>query len=197
MRVAFTGSHSTGKTTVSRELVKKPKFAHYNLVDGASRSVKAAGYKINREADQLSQLLILNQQIALERMAGANFVSARASLDPLAYTQDLCEQNGWDDFYYDVVARTALLNLLTYDVIFYFPITFKIKHDGIRPVGEEYRKRVDSIIESHLSSHTYYAVPAGRPEERADYVARVLRYIDRGASTVLMPGYHAPEKRER
>lgn len=193
MRIAFTGSHGTGKSSVARRLIDYPKLFHYKLVDGASRSCKDSGYTINQDADRLSQLMILIRQIDLEKNAHRNYISARSSLDPLAYAEELTKRKGWDDFYIEQYRMLAYSHFYTtYDALFYFPITFKLEYDGVRPMDEEYQYKIDYTIQRGLDKIGHFVVPAGSVDERAEYIKNVIARLERRASMVTVPGWTPP-----
>lgn len=59
--------------------------------------------------------------------------------------------------------------------LFYFPITFPLQADGVRP-DEMMQREVDSTMQYHIKRTGVHCIfiPEGSPEERADFILKEL-----------------------
>lgn len=178
MKIGMAGSHGTGKTTMANALVAHPGFSNLGLVPSTARQIKAYGYPINREATELSQLLVPILRMLDEHEASfrpdAGMISDRTLIDSLAYTM-YQNMNVWDggDLIEHVTYRLAQMHMGTYDYVLYFPVYWNNPVDDVRDPDEKYRKDVDNLILSclELLDIDFLTVPNITPEERAEWFA--------------------------
>ncbi len=69
-RIGFTGAHGCGKTSVVNELKTYMAFEKHIAIPSTARAASAAGYGINKQADRLSQYLLMMARIVAEENAG-------------------------------------------------------------------------------------------------------------------------------
>jgi nicotinamide riboside kinase len=189
MRIGFIGSHSTGKTSVALRLAEE----HRNIlyVPSASRKVLADGMPLNRQADEVSQILttlarVVDEQSAYEENADKIILSDRTPLDSLAYTKYQIDAvwGGEHKFYWDYSEKFVKSAMLNYDLVFYFPVgQFALTPDGVRDTDEYYRERIDEIIEDLLGEtellNPYITMIDGSVAERTEFVKQqIRRYTD-------------------
>jgi predicted ATPase len=179
MRIGFTGSHSTGKTSVAKTIADENPF--WAFVPSTARKVADAGLGVNREADHLSQMITTLSRFVDESRAhegGFGYtVSDRTPLDSLAYTRyqmdNVWTGNELNDFYWDYSKKFVIEAMKVYDHVFYFPVgAFALTLDGLRENDESYRSDIDAIIRALLIELNIDAiiVPDGTVEERTDFV---------------------------
>lgn len=189
MRIGFIGSHSTGKTSVAQLIDSR----HDNViyVPSASRKVLADGMPLNRQADEVSQILttvarIVDEQIAVEENPDKITLSDRTPLDSLAYTKYQIDRvwGGAHEFYWNYSEKFVKAAMLKYDLVFYFPVgRFALTPDGVRDLDEAYRTSIDEIVVQLLSTtklnNDYVPMIDGSVEERAAFVEDTIRlYAD-------------------
>lgn len=186
MRVGFTGSQGTGKTSVMKRIAnaKSP----FVMVPSTARAASAAGYSVNRDADPLSQLVTTAGRIATEnrlyRERGAT-VSDRTPLDSLAYTtyQMNYEWNRREknDYYWETTLQLVLEHMQQYDAIFYFPVYWAPKNDGLRDSDPEYQETIDGYIQYYLKvlNKDYFIMPKGTTEQRYRFVVEKINGLTR------------------
>lgn len=181
MRLGFTGSHSTGKTSVAELFADQNRF--YTFVPSTARKVAAAGLGVNRQADHLSQVITTISRFVDESRAheeGYGYtVSDRTPLDSLAYTlyqiKNVWGESDFNDFYWDYSKKFVMETMRSYDKIFYYPVgAFALTQDGLRENDEKYRSDIDAIIKELLIELDIPAcvMPDGTVQERADFVLR-------------------------
>ena len=179
MRIGFTGSQGSGKTTLA-ELVAE-QFDGVTFVPSTARVALQQGYKINTEADPISQLLTTVSRIAAEYNARGHIIlSDRTPLDSLAYT---CYQYDkvWSEeektgFYLDTSFAVVEQAMERYDHIFYFPPYFAPAADGVRSVNTDYQIRIDGYIRKLIKKFDLpvHEVPFTHPLARLEWLADIL-----------------------
>ena len=86
MKIGFTGSHSTGKTTLVNVLMSSHYFNDYKLDTNVTRWIKEIGFNINKDGESIGQELIMIRRVAY-LFAYDNILSDRSVIDVLAYTE--------------------------------------------------------------------------------------------------------------
>lgn len=178
MRIGFTGSQGTGKTSVAKALVKK--WPDYHFVPSSARRAAESGYKVNRDADPLSQLVTTAARVADEDYAARinqNTVSDRTPLDSLAYTmyqqryiwKDMTAEN----YYMQTSAKFVSGHMHKYDAIYYFPVYWLPKVDDVRDGDRFYQEDIDDIIRGLLAEFKihYVTMPEASVSERVDFIS--------------------------
>ena len=148
MRIGFVGTHSTGKTTLLEKIKESGILNDHEFVTSISRKLKAQGLKINKEADEKSQLALLDAY--MQTLGSENFVCDRSLLDPLAYTKYQNKIGKIPTRAVKVVQNTVFDNVHLYDLLFYFPIDFDLVEDGVRDSDKDYRKEIDKILRREI-----------------------------------------------
>ncbi len=182
MRIGFTGSHGTGKTSVAKSLVSD--WTDYAFVPSSARQMAASGFSVNREADPLSQLLTTVARIADEDKLNTEklyTVSDRTPLDSLAYTVYQSENiwSGVGRAYFDVTCRLVQNHMTKYDAIFYFPCYWTPKDDGLRDSDPLYQKAIDKSIQKYLIAMrvNHFVVPNESVSQRVIFVQQSIKSL--------------------
>lgn len=190
MKIGMVGAHGTGKTSMAEAMVNGP-FGTFSLVPSTARQIKAYGYPINREATELSQILVPLLRMVDEAEAFVDhtiraykqgIISDRTLVDSLAYTmyQNL---HVWEsgDLVENISFRLAKMHINTYNILLYFPIYWDNVDDGVRDPSEQYRREIDNNIQTILGllDINYYRVPNVPPEQRAEWLVQKLYTADR------------------
>lgn len=181
MKLGFTGSQGTGKTTLAKHLVKQKEFKDYTFIPSAARVAEQEGFKVNRDADPLSQLLTTAGRITTEYemwSTTSQTISDRTPLDSLAYTTYQFN-NVWPEFnsgyYWKVSYALVAEHMDNYDHVFYFPNFWAPTGDGVRDPDPEYQADIDALIITFLGTMAldYTIMPKGTNAERYDLVKSV------------------------
>lgn len=152
-KIAITGSFSTGKTTLAKQLAKK---LRCKLLPEVARQMIAEGYRLDIEATPELELLMAERQLDLEQEE--HWVADRCMIDILAYSMVLFD----DDKFLNEL--NDLLDKAKYDKIFYTPIEFQIKDDGIRSTDIEFQKKVDEAIKEILKTIPHIIVKGNKKQ---------------------------------
>lgn len=179
MKIAFTGSHGTGKTTLLNDA--KPILAPYGLsnVTEVARRIIQKGYPLNMDANVDSYIHYINDQLNAEKaMPEASiFISDRTLLDPLAYALVNKElpRPYIPDYFIEMMENVWLLEKERYDIYIYFPVEFPMQIDNVRPDDEVYRLAVGKKILELLKKHKIpHIIVSGTPKQRLDYLLNTI-----------------------
>jgi len=171
MKIAFTGSHGTGKTTLLNDAkpILVPRGLSY--VTEVARHIIQRGYPLNMDANVDSYIHYINDQLNAEKAMSDSsiFISDRTLLDPLAYALVNRElpRPYIPDYFIDMMENVWLLEKERYDTYVYFPVEFPMQIDNVRPDDEEYRRIIGEKIIELLDKHRVtYVVVSGTPKER-------------------------------
>jgi predicted ATPase len=152
MKVAISGSHGTGKSTLLRG-VKSVVDREWGVVEEVPRAlcdrVGEPDFLQRGNNSLLRQLLLVARQIADEgRMATRRVLSDRSVVDHWAYTLAIIDPS---DHELPEVRETRLLVeewIPTYDRIFYLPIEFPLAVDGVREDDQQFQADIDQSLRS-------------------------------------------------
>lgn len=162
MKIAFIGTHGTGKTTlaysITGELKRKGKNA--TMITEVARKCPLP---INEKGSLNTELWIMSVQIAEELEANHK------------YSHVVCDRSVLDSYSYGIysLGDHELLRKLfehwikTYDILFKVPIMYDLVDDGVRSTDKEFQSKVDSIISDVLKQNTikYYDLPEENQEK--------------------------------
>ena len=149
IKIWFTGSHGTGKTTQMHYFHRlHPEYQEINL---EVRHLFEQGIiKINEEAAPWDELVMQGQAMLGILSATAPFVCDRSWIDKCAYAQALPYPqyllDALDDI--DTAAFPGVENNETY---FYFPPILEIENDGVRSTNPQYQKEIDLLVQYYLN----------------------------------------------
>lgn len=185
MKIAFIGSHSTGKTTILNELKKI--YPYKNYISEMVRELKKK-YKItiNEQTTMKNQLVFFNECLKI-LLLEKEFISDRSILDVYAYTEyiylrdqyDIINNkfkvNNNDKYIIEYMVSCIIKYMKLYDKIFYFPIEFNLVKDDIRSNNEKYRLEIDQIINDCLKEFKIsFIIVKGSIEERIKIIKKEL-----------------------
>ena len=155
MRIAISGAHSQGKSTLVRDRVNR--HPHYAREKEPYRVLHHEGYKI-RFRDQCSKLdngiqmyYIIGQVNAYQKHTDC-VIFDRCPVDYIAYSQYTadCKTSDINDAYVKAMVPHARESLQHLDLLVFLPITnawpVKMEDDGIRPIDLPYRDDDDAIL---------------------------------------------------
>ena len=153
MRIAISGAHGVGKTTLARKLAKTLDLPQ---IEEVVRSVaKDFGFKTTgqiRKAKELDKCLFQNtlfvRQAVTEMQFKNGFVSDRSMLDFVAY----CYLYNLPDHYVEILQKEALRYSEFYDLLVYCPIPdVVLENDGFRLTDKDSQKFIDVAIRKLLN----------------------------------------------
>lgn len=153
-KVAISGSHSTGKTSLITQL-------HEHLLnEGISCEVISEVPRgicerlddetfFHRGKNSLAkQLYMFIEQVSLESQPRECeiMISDRSLVDYLAYTMQLFGEEVRDNEVYDLLLELLRKHVVSYDAIYYLPIEFPLELDGVREADIEFQKDIDQRL---------------------------------------------------
>jgi len=149
LKIGFTGTHGTGKTTAAFILASQLKKKGYD-VQVLSNTARSAPLHlpINEEATKESQLWIFSKMLKQELESKSQIVICdRTLLDVLAYTKNACSTTA------EQLETFVRRYMTTYDVIFYmYPRESYLKDDGRRSINLSFQKKIEEIIDQYITS---------------------------------------------
>jgi thymidylate synthase/nicotinamide riboside kinase len=165
LKLALTGSHGTGKTTLISAIAEKlaEKKVSFELVREIPRVVCESvddDRFFRQDANTFAkQTLLLQGQMQAELAAGLDspelILCDRALLDHWIYTAHFHRSGLAEQKILDVYVSTIAQHCQTYDLIFYLPIEFVAVDDGVREADLEFQKAIDRDIRSFLEKHGF------------------------------------------
>ncbi len=150
LKIGLIGTHETGKTTFGLIFAGYLKSMDYsaNLVSEAARM---SPFGLLEDTTMETEMWIINQQINNE-LATSKFsdilVCDRTSLDTLAYSKYVLEKNPTEEnkAIYELINKIADLNIKSYDIFIYFPITEKLIKKRGKKHNEEFKQKIDAYL---------------------------------------------------
>ena len=149
MKIAFTGTHGTGKTTAVYEMASAMK--KNPIYSGKSIGIllevpRHCPFSINTSASDKSQLWMFTTQIQQELELSRHYdilICDRCIMDPIAYAK----YNEQDELV-ESSMPLALYHMKTYDEIIFKTIINNdyLFEDGVRDTGKEFRQGVEEIL---------------------------------------------------
>ena len=145
MKIAFSGSHGTGKTTSCYELAYKYQVNGHTcgILPEVARKCPLA---INQNTTYEAQLWIFSKQIEEEIKLSRRYgtlICDRTLIDTIAYTRFICGDL-WKEMF-----NISKYMMPTYDKIYFKKVDNNenfFKEDGVRDMDPVFRKTIDSYI---------------------------------------------------
>ena len=189
MKIAFTGTHITGKTTLLndfKQFLSSVDSTHalygksLGCISGIARNIISRGFPLNKDGNMDSYVNYINDQLEAEKkmLDYDIFISDRTLLSPLAYSRvnKNLPRPFIPDYFINMMENIWLLEKQRYDLYLYFPMEFTICiNDSVHPSDEKYRSDIDGMIhnllEIHEVNHTHIT---GSKEERMHSLLKIL-----------------------
>ena len=146
MKVAFIGTHGTGKTTLCYDLVAALKKQGLNA-DMVKEVARLSPLPVNRKTSFDAQTWILMTQVAEEiRSASVHdvVVCDRSVLDNYAYLAFACGRQ-------KPIERFVDFWMKSYDVLFKVPVVEAPSEDGFRDTDQFFIRSIDQLVDTLLA----------------------------------------------
>jgi len=164
MRIGHTGTGSTGKTTLAKELgevldldykpsVVREVFAQFGWTEeNQRRATPAECWRLQEE--------IFNRKLYQDKHMGRDAIFDRTPIDHLAYCLFRCESILSEEQLKELEQRTQD-EIRNYDIVIYHPIpSWPPEEDGLRETTYPYRVIIDNIILAYLHKmKVEYVIP--------------------------------------
>ncbi len=192
MRIAVSGTHSLGKSTLVHDwLTANPTYLHEEEPYRALRDWYEIEFrqKSTRLHNGL-QLYYNVSRVMRYAQANENVIFDRAPVDYIAYSQYTANHGTTDinDAFVESMIPIVREALKRIDVLIFLPITEKwtvqMEDDGIRPVDHPYREEVDALFKEIYRNGRFEIMNIengprlielwGPPEERINKLAQII-----------------------
>ncbi len=184
MKIAVAGSHGTGKSSFAKGLAKKLSGSY--IYDIVREEAFSKGFEINENTPPEVQVWLVGRQWELERLTSEPWVADKCLFDYLVYGEIVLEnQNSEKASRVKEAIREIVKDNAIYDLVFYLPIEFPMKLDGVRSENDEFQAEVDRRYKKLLDEWgiKYIILPSfikesSSPEEAIQKrINRALEYI--------------------
>lgn len=175
MKIVFSGTHGTGKTTLLNILKDQTSLLNsYDFVTEVSRTLQKEGKAtINENGDDLSQYAIALKNYEIYS-TNKNFISDRCLLDVLCYTRYLYLHQRCSKECLMFVEQ--LFKLCNYDIIFYIEPEFDLVTDGTRSLNKEFRNEVLECFRYYIKEFNINVIRlSGGIDERLKIVKDTIK----------------------
>lgn len=153
MLVSFTGSQSSGKTTLLKKAMRDPDFRKWNFVPEVTRVVKRRGFNINELGNNETQLFILSEHLNNHHIKSDTILD-RCIVDGWVYTMYLEETGKVDKWVAEYSRRLYLLLKDKLDIIFYTDHNIPLEDDGERSTDKSFRDSIVNKFQNTINSLT-------------------------------------------
>jgi predicted ATPase len=178
LRIALTGPHGTGKTTIIRTVAP-----HLDTLGTVAICREAPRLIIDRVGDPeffrresnttSRQALIFAEHLMEERRAAQNsdvVISDRTLVDHLSYTTVLFPESE-TSAELRVYREIAFESLSAYDAIFQLPIEFAPVDDGVRESDLQFQREIDEKLgQLYAEAGVVPTIIRGSVDERRDQI---------------------------
>ena len=194
VRIAISGAHSQGKSTLVWDWVKR--HPHYTREEEPFRALHSEGYDIQfrQECNRLHngiQMYYNASRVNSYRSSDECVIFDRAPVAYIAYSQYTADYATTDinDAFVDAMVPRVRDTLQNLDLIVFIPISdqwpVEMEDDGIRPIDLPYCSEVDAIFKQIYRDQRFNVMPSlnapqlielwGSREERLDRIEKVIR----------------------
>ena len=168
MRIAISGSHSLGKSTLVWDWVKR--HPQYTREEEPFRALDSEMYEIRfrQESNRLHngiQMYYNASRVNLYSSINDCVIFDRAPVDYIAYSQYTAdkETTDIDDAFVAAMVPRVRETLQRLDLLVFIPMTdrwpVELEDDGIRPVDLPYRAEVDAIFKQIYRDERFSVMP--------------------------------------
>ena len=172
MRIAISGAHSQGKSTVVWDWVKR--HPHYIREEEPFRALHAEGYDIQfrQECNRLHNGIQMYYNASRVNAYGASndcVIFDRSPVDYIAYSQYTADYatTDIDNAFVEGMVPRVRQTLEHIDLLVFVPISdqwpVEMEDDGIRPIDLPYRSEVDAIFKQIYREKRFDVMPARNP----------------------------------
>ena len=179
MKIAFSGAHSSGKTTLVEALRKDERFKDFQFLTNITRDIEAKGLNINEAGDDATQEAIMKEHLRRSMLPG-DAIYDRSSLDGVVYTDYLYNRG-------KVILKTLKAageifqqTIGIYDHIFYTAADIPLVDDKVRSINDNFRNDVIKIFDFYIAKFNLpVTILQGTVEERLKTIEGVLHELHR------------------
>ena len=175
MKIAFTGTHGTGKSTLLNKILEEyPQFQgqHENFSDAGKFFQDKLLETLNKDALQL----FFYARHLFRIRANKHLVSDRAVLDALCYAKYEYTQGNLTKVMLDFLEEVSFELLEKYDCLFWLRPEFELVGENKRPENVEFQYAIDKIFEDYMQKVTIPVIRlVGSVEERMQIIREEIK----------------------
>ena len=172
MRIAVSGSHSLGKSTLVWDWVKR--HPSYRREEEPFRALDSEMYDIRfrQESNRLHnglQMYYNASRVNLYSSINDCVIFDRAPVDYIAYSQYTADKKTTDidDALVNAMVPRVRETMQRLDLVVFVPMTdrwpVEMEDDGIRPIDAPYRAEVDAIFKQIYREERFAVMPVSNP----------------------------------
>ncbi len=178
MKIGISGAQSVGKTTLLNALRSERCFAHYEVRNEVTRTVKSYGININEDGSDVSQTLIMKEHI-FNLVMFDNMITDRTALDGVVYTHWLYDQKSVSEQCMDEALRVFRKTIKMYDYMFYIRPEFPIEDDGVRSASAQWQREIVELFEYYIKTFQLdVVIVSGSVRERVNTILKTIGEIE-------------------
>lgn len=173
MRIAISGAHCLGKSTMAWDWVQRHQ--HYTREEEPYRALRDwYDLEFRQASTRLHngiQLLYNASRVNRYHSSSDDVIFDRAPVDYIAYSQYTANYGSTDisDAFVESLVETVRDCLANLDLLVFVPITdqapIDMEDDGIRPIDLPYRDEVDTIFKDIYRHNRFNVMPKQDPPE--------------------------------
>jgi len=172
MKIAISGAHCTGKTTLVNALKDSGKYNDFIFRSNLLRGLKEMGIPINEAGNTTTQLYVMTKFYEFLNTPG-NAILDRCVLDGMAYTMYFYSE--MSENMQSIFERIFEEIIFKYDAICYVEPELDLIDDGVRSVDKKFYEQVVQNFEILIGE---YRIPvhriSGSVEERVKQVNKII-----------------------
>ena len=139
IKIAISGAHSQGKTTIVNALQNLPEFKNFTFVTGITRDLEKLGVPINEKGTDVTQQFIMAKHYQYAQIK-TDCVLDRCVLDGLAYTT--CFRSKIPSWMWNYFINMFSNLIKKYEYIFYVEPELPLVSDGTRTIDNHFFNQV-------------------------------------------------------
>lgn len=143
MKIGFSGTQCSGKTTILKMLSEDEYFKDYKVFPSSASYIGNLGIKINENGNDDTQILIMSH-LAANSIINGDFLYDRTVLDCIAYTKYLLKKRKISTDTYQYLKSVYDIAIRNYDIIFLLTPDFEMvdEQKDTRSKSKEFREDI-------------------------------------------------------
>lgn len=179
LRLALSGPHSSGKTTLLEALHSTDEFKDIDFLPEITRQIKERGFDINEAGTLDTQILVMSAHMN-NLLLHNRFIVDRSLIDGIVYTEYLYETMQVPSWFMDYCYNLRNAYVDKYDIIFYLPPEIPLANDGVRSTERHFHEGICKLFEKHIEQvHQSYpnliTTVSGSVEQRVNIVRNAIK----------------------
>lgn len=188
MKIALTGTHGVGKTTLVEALREQYYFKDYFFDVNVTRWVRSLGFPINEIASDASQEINMIKRVA-HLNTHDNLIADRSLFDIYAYSYYSWKNGTLSAESLNYQRDLLIHNIDKYDLVILLKPEFELEMDGTRSDSKQFQNDIHDIILHTINELNYNSIvrATGTVEQRVNNVVTTYKFVksikEKNAST--------------